>query len=204
MYEVFQLSLVLVGYYSGVVRIISSTAEEHGVCPGVGSPPSFLVLNFDQIFGTVCVGALFFPGLASVIYKQQHPPPGEPKRLLDLVVLVQFLVCAFSAYWVIVGIALPWGSALDNWYFPAHNALAASVGNGCSLSSFTAMNDAMNGAYIQATRIQSMLTPIALTVGVCSFGVLALYGRLVRGSWKWMGRFFAQTQPAVEVQQRDA
>jgi len=173
------------------------------VCPEGGSPPSFLVLNFTQI-PTVCYGLLvLLLALSSVIYKQQHPRGGEPKHVLDLVMLLQFVICAFATFIVIFGVALPWGEALDNWYFPAHNALVASVPQSCSLSSFTVINDAMNDAYGQATQIQSMLTPIALTVGVCSFGVLALYGRLVRGSWKWMVQFFKKTEPEVGVEHGD-
>jgi hypothetical protein len=162
------------------------------------------VLNFTQIFWTVLISLLFVAAVSAAIHQQRHPPGGEPKHLFDLLMLLQFLICAFGAILVVIAIAGPWGTALDTWYFPAHNALAASVGNGCSLSSFTVINQSMNRAYGQATQIQSTLTSISAIVGVCSFGILALYARVFRGRWNWIAQFFTKTQPEVEAQQRDA
>lgn len=170
------------------------------MCPEVGSPPSILVLNFDQIFSTVLAGFAVWVGLSQVIYKQQHPPDGAPKHPLDLLMLAQFVICACGTFWIIGGIALPWGNALENWYYPTHNALANSVDHGCSLKSFIAINDAMNRVYGQASQIQSTLIPIALIVGVCSFAILALYARVVRGSWSWIGQFFITSHPGVHRQ----
>lgn len=170
------------------------------MCPEGGSPPSFLVLDFFQIYFTILTGWFFLLMLFHVIH--QYLRPGDrPKRRLDLLMLVLFLICAFGACWVIVGVAFPWGSALDNWYFHAHNALANSVPDSCSLNSFIAINDAMNGAYGQASLIQSTLIRVALIVGIGSFAVLALYGRVIRGSWYgWLRQYFTTSRPGVQHQ----